>query len=416
MATAAIPDLAGDPIVGKSGGLTRSGAARLDTIDALRGLVIAIMVLDHVRDYFHDGALVFDPTDPLRTTPILFATRWITHLCATTFVFLSGVSIYLQRAGGKPPGTLTRFLLSRGLWLIFLEVTVVSFGFNFGWPFAFMQVIWAIGFGMVAMSVISRLNSRAVLAIGMAIIALCPLVSAAIGAPPPAADAGAVAAAEAVAHALLLSPAVLADGHLMAMYAAIPWLGVMCLGFGAGPVFLMPGPERRRAILLSAGLLLTIFAVLRGLNGYGDPAPWSVLDTAARTVMSFLNLSKYPPSPIFVCATLGCSMLVFLALEGLRGPAQRVLLDFGRTPLMTYVAHIYIAHGLMLITAAALGRPDDAIDLIHRSIIGAGPTDWGFSLPVVYAVWALVVAALIPIARWFADVKRRRRDWWLGYL
>lgn len=412
MATTAIPDAVRDPIVEPAGGLTRSGTARLDTIDALRGLVIAIMVLDHVRDFFHEGALLFDPTDPARTTPLLFATRWITHLCATTFVFLSGVSIYLQRANGKPADALSKFLLSRGLWLIFLELTVVSFGFNFGGPFAFMQVIWAIGFGMVAMSVLARLGPQVVLAIGVAIIALSPLVAAAIFGSPGTTGTNAAT----ITRALLFVPAILADGRLMAMYAAVPWLGVMCLGFGAGGIFLLPAGQRRRAVALSAGLLLALFAALRGLNGYGDPAPWTVLDTPARTVMSFLNLSKYPPSPIFVCATLGCSMLLFLALERLRGPVLRVLLDFGRTPLMTYVAHIYIAHGLMLATAASLGRPEVAIDVVHKSIAGAFPPDWGYSLPVVYAVWALVVAALVPVARWFADVKRRRRDWWLGYL
>lgn len=416
MATAAIPDQVRDPLVEPVGGLTRTGAARLDTIDALRGLVIAIMVLDHVRDYFHLGALHFDPTDPLRTTPMLFATRWITHLCATTFVFLSGVSIYLQRANGKPPAELSRFVLSRGLWLIFLEFTVVSFAFNFGWPFAFVQVIWAIGFGMVAMAALAWLSPRAVLAIGVAIVALSPLTSTAADGPLIKAGAEAGTEAAALAWALLMSPGVLADGHIMVVYAAVPWLGVMCLGFGLGPLFLMPADQRRRAVLLLAVLLLGIFAVLRGLNDYGDPAPWKSLATPTQTVMSFFNLSKYPPSPVFVCATLGCSMLLFLALERLRGPAHRVLLDFGRTPLMTYVAHIFIAHGLMLATAAALGRPEVAIDVVHRSVIGAFPADWGFSLPVVYAVWALVVAMLIPLARWFAGVKRRRRDWWLGYL
>lgn len=408
MATAAIPDRTRDPLVEPAGGLTRGGAARLDTIDALRGLVIAIMVLDHVRDYFHLGALSYDPTDPLRTTSMLFATRWITHLCAPTFVFLSGVSIYLQRANGKPPAELSRFVLSRGLWLIFLELTVVSFAFNFGWPFAFLQVIWAIGFGMVAMAALARLGPRAVLAIGVAILALSPLAAAATADPS--------TAAAAVARALLLAPDVLAGGYVLAMYSAIPWLGVMCLGFGLGPLFLMPADQRRRAVLILAGLLLAIFAVLRVVNGYGDPAPWAVLPTPAQTIMSFLNVSKYPPSPAFVCATLGCSMLLFLALERLRGPVLRVLLDFGRTPLMTYVAHIFIAHGLMLAVAAAMGQPGLAIDIVHRAFAGTFPPGWGFSLPVVYAIWALVVALLIPLARWFAGVKRRRRDWWLGYL
>jgi uncharacterized membrane protein len=216
---------------------------------------------------------------------------------------------------------------------------------------------------------------------------------------------------------LLLAPNILADGRVLAMYAALPWLGVMCLGFGLGPIYLLPADRRRRAVLLLAVALLTIFTMLRGLNGYGDPAPWRTLATSTQTVMSFLNLSKYPPSPVFVSATLGCSMLVFLALERLRGPVQRILLDFGRTPLLTYVAHIFIAHGLMLAVAAAMGQPLVALDVIHGSITGdTAAANWGFSLPAVYAIWAFVVATLIPISRWFAGVKRRRRDWWLGYL
>lgn len=408
MTAAAISDEVRDPLVEPGGGLTRAGAARLDAIDALRGLVIAIMVLDHVRDFFHWAAASLDPTDPLRTTPILFATRWITHLCATSFVFLSGVSIYLQRVNGKPPAALSRFVLTRGLWLIFLEVTVVSFAFNFGVSFLFLQVIWAIGFGMVCMSVLARLPARVVLGVGVALIALSPLAI--------AATAGPLGGAATVARALLLAPNLLADGHVLAMYAAIPWLGIMCLGFGLGPVFVRPAASRRRGVLGVALALLAAFAVLRGVNQYGDPVPWGALATPAQTIMSFLNLSKYPPSPTFVCATLGTALLVFLVLERLRGPVLRVLLDFGRAPLMVYVAHIFIAHGLMLIVAAALGRPGLAIDALHQSVIGRFPTDWGFGLPVVYAIWLLVVALLIPIARWFAGVKRRRRDWWLGYL
>jgi uncharacterized membrane protein len=386
-------------------GLTRSGAVRLDAIDMLRGLVIVLMVLDHVRDFFHVDATAFDPTDPLRTTPILFATRWVTHLCAPTFVFLSGVSILFQKANGKPAPELSRFLLTRGLWLVLLEATLVSFGFNFGSFFLFLQVIWAIGMGMICMSLIARLPAPAVLGLGVAIIALCPL---AIGA------TGGAEGAAGVARGLALAPNFFPQVPAFAVYPVLPWLGVMCLGFGLGPVFRRSPEERGRAVMRLALAMLAGFVLLRGFN-LGDPAPWSVMATPAQSAMSFLAVSKYPPSPDYVLVTLGVSLLIFLALERLKGPAARVLLDFGRTPLFTYLAHLYVAHGLMLLAGIVLGVPHVATDYLTDAFAGAAPA-WGFALPVVYLVWAVVIAILVPLARWFAGVKRRRRDWWLGYL
>lgn len=389
-------------------GVTRAGAVRVDAIDMLRGLVIVLMVLDHVRDFFHIDAFAFDPTDPLRTSPILFATRWVTHLCAPTFVFLAGVSILFQKANGKTGWALSRFLLTRGAWLILLEVTIVSFGFNFGWPFLFLQVIWAIGASMIAMAALALLPSRVVLAIGAAILLLYPF---AMG--PTAGAEGALG----VLRLLTLAPGLTPGLSGLAMYPMLPWLAIMCLGFGLGPVFrLEPGERSKRILTLALGSL-ALFAVLRTINGYGDPVPWASLPTTAQTVMSWLVISKYPPSPDYVFATLGVSMLIFLALERLRGPVARVLLSFGRTPLFTYLCHIYIAHGLMLLAAIAWGYPAAiALDLLGNQIRGTPLPVWGVPLIGVYAVWLLVVAMLIPLARWFEGVKRRRRDWWLSYL
>lgn len=397
-----------DPLV-EPAGLTRSGAARVDAIDMLRGLVIVLMVLDHVRDFFHADAFLFDPTDPLSTTPILFATRWVTHLCAPTFVFLAGVSIYLQKANGKTGWPLSRFLLTRGAWLILLEVTVVGFGFNFGWPFLFLQVIWAIGASMIVMAVLALLPSLAVLGAGLAILLLYPLATEAT-----AGSTGALG----LAHLLTLSRGLL-PGPVpgLAMYPLLPWLSIMCIGFGLGPLFRLEAGERARRVLMLALGMLALFAVLRTLNGWGDPAPWTSLPTASQTAMSWLAVSKYPPSVDYVLATLGVSMLLFVGLERLKGPVARVLLSFGRTPLFTYLAHIYIAHGLMLAAVVATGFPAAvALDVIGAQLKGAPPTGWGWSLGAVYAVWALVIALLIPLSRWFESVKRRRRDWWLSYL
>ncbi len=406
MATAAIPEATSDPLV-EPAGRTRSGAVRVDAIDMLRGLVIAIMVLDHVRDFFHIDATRFDPTDPLKTTPLLFATRWVTHLCAPTFVFLAGVSILFQKMNGKTPAELSRFLLLRGAWLLLLEATVISFGFNFGEPFLFLQVIWSIGGSMICMAAIARLPARTVLAIGVGILLLYPFAL-----PLTAGATGALA----IVRMLTLAPGVVPGEPILAYYALIPWLGVMCLGFGLGPIYRLPTAERTRRLLPIAIGLLVAFFVLRGLDGYGDPAPWVQEPTDTRTLLSFFNVSKYPPSPDYVCVTLGVSIPLFFALERLRGPVARVLLNFGRTPLFTYVCHIYIAHGLMLLAVLAAGFPVvTAFNTVSGTLLG-GASKWGYSLPVVYAVWALVVALLIPLTSWFAGVKRRRRDWWLSYL
>ena len=414
MATVALPN--DDVLVEPTPkGLTRSGAARLDAIDMLRGLVIAIMVLDHTRDYFHFYALRFDPTDPAKSWPLLFATRWVTHLCAATFVFLAGVSIYFQKANGKT--NLAAFLLKRGLWLILLECTVISFGFNFGEPFIFLQVIWAIGASMICMSLIARLPARWVLGLGLAILLLYPFALAATAhAAVDATRAGSAGASDlwGVLRTVALAPGLLGP-HVLAYYAFIPWLSIMCLGFGLGPIYRLDAAERSRRLLPIAIGLLLVFVLVRLIDRYGDPSPWTYQATPMRTFLSFMNLSKYPPSPDYAFATLGVSILLFLALNKLRGPIARVLLAYGRTPLFTYVCHIYILHTLMLGAVLALGFPfGTATDVVLST--KAMDNGWGFDLPVVYAVWLFVLVLLIPLSMWFSALKARRRDWWLSYL
>lgn len=407
MATAAAT-ITNDPLVEPDAkGLTRTGKARVEAIDMLRGLVIAIMVLDHVRDFFHYASNSFEPTDPARSWPLLFLTRWVTHLCAPTFVMLSGVSIYLQKENGKSGGNLARFLVSRGLWLVFLECTVVMFAWNFGKPFWLLQVIWAIGWGMVGMALIAQLPQRAVLIIGIVIVALCPLAL------PPF---GIADHPVGIIETLLFGVGPITGAPIFIGYAIVPWLGVMAIGFGLGPLFALEPPERDRRLLTIALGLISLFFFLRALNSYGTPQPWHEYGQADRTVMSFFDISKYPPSPDYVAITLGISLLLFLALEHLRGPLARILGDFGRTPLFTYVAHLYVAHGLMLAAALAVGRPDASLNLFSQTFNNHAPQNWGWSLAVVYAVWLLVLAILVPLSHWFAGVKRRRRDWWLSYL
>ncbi|MGO4263199.1 DUF1624 domain-containing protein [Lysobacter sp. TAB13] len=388
-------------------GLTRLGAARLDMIDTLRGLVIALMVLDHVRDFFHRQALQFSPTDLDQTTPALFATRWVTHLCAPSFVFLAGVSIYLQGVGGKSRAELSRFTLSRGAWLVLLELTVVGFGFQFLWPFVFLQVIWAIGFSMIAMSALLWLPRQAVLALGALIVAghgfLAGFDAQSLGAWAPL-------------WTVLMRPGPLPGIESFVAYPALPWTGVMLIGYGLGPMFLLEAGRRRRAIAALALALLATFAILRGVLAFGDPRPWRRMADPLFDAMSFINVSKYPPSLQYVLATLGVSLLLMLALERLRGPLRPVLLAYGRTPLFTYLLHIYLAHGLAVAIGVAGGIPASAFP----GIIGNGQrlleAGWGMGLPAVFGMWLLVLAILYPLSRWFAGVKRRHRDRWLSYL
>jgi uncharacterized membrane protein len=388
-------------------GLTRSGAPRVDAVDMLRGLVIALMVLDHVRDFFHYHADRFDPTDPASTTGLIYLTRWVTHLCAPTFVFLAGVSIYFQRANGKGAGQLSSFLVKRGLWLILLEVTIVTFGFNFSEPMIFLQVIWAIGICMICMALLARLPAPAILALGAALLLLYPLLL-----PLTAGAAGAAG----LLRTLALTPTVIpGDVPVLAVYPVIPWLAVMCLGYGLGPVFRAPPGERARRLLALAAAFLSAFFLLRFLNGFGDPMAWREFPTGGQTAMSFFNVSKYPPSANYVLVTLGISFLLFLGLERVQGPARKLLLAFGRTPLFTYLLHIYIAHSLMLAAALATGFP---ASVATDFLLGNKPLEmgWGTSLLGVYLVWLLVLGLLYPLARWFEGVKRRRRDPWLSYL
>ncbi|MEH6421168.1 DUF1624 domain-containing protein [Pseudomonas sp. CGJS7] len=375
-------------------------------MDILRGLVIALMVLDHVRDYFHAQAFVFSPLDLERTTPLLFATRWITHLCAPTFVFLSGVSIFLQLNGGAPRAQVAKLALSRGAWLIALELTVIVFGFQFVWPYLFLQVIWAIGLGMVALSALLWLPRAWVLALGAVIVAGHGLLAG--SGPDPASP-------WAWLWTLTMRPGTVAGVEGFVAYPAVPWIGAMLLGYGAGPLFALPAPRRTRVLAACALAALAAFALLRAGLQFGDPRPWLRLQ-GWRDVASFFNVSKQPPSLQYVLVTLGVSISLGLLLERVRGPLRALLLAYGRTPLFTYLLHIYLVHGLAMAIGVASGVPARVFiaPLFNpRQLAEAG---WGVDLATVYAVWLLALALLYPCARWFAGVKRRRRERWLSYL
>ena len=385
---------------------------RIEAVDLLRGMVIILMVLDHVRDYFHVEAFLFSAVDPDKSYPLLFAVRWITHLCAPVFVALAGVSAYLQLQAGKPVADVRRLLWTRGLWLLALELTVVGFGWNFATPVPFLQVIWAIGWSMIALAAVVSLRPVAIAAIGAAIVLghnfLDPLTPATFG------------SLGLVWEFLHEGGPIIVAGRPIGFiaYPVLPWIGVMFLGFGLGHSFMLGGSQRRQ-VFVGAGLaMLVAFVALRAISGFGDPAPWVPREEVARSAMAFLNVAKYPPSLLYVLATFGVALILTPLLERLPRPGRDLLLTYGRVPLLAYVSHIYLAHGLMLLAALLVrGDPSVAFGFVTSAFTNPQALEgWGFDLPVTFALWALVLATLYPLCRWFGELKKSRRDWWLSYL
>ena len=384
-----------------------SGRVRLDSVDLLRGLAIVIMALDHARDYFTSAR--FDATDLTQTTAPLFLTRWITHFCAPGFVFLAGTSAFLYQARRRSRAEVSRFLLTRGLLLVVLELTVVRWAWTFNFSYTellFVQVIWVIGVSMIVLAGLIYLPLRAVAAVGVAMILGHNLLD---GVTPQ--SLGAWGPLWTVLHVQAAMP--LGGGRVfVVIYPLIPWIGVMAAGYAFGTLLLRTEQERRRTLLMLGGGLTLAFLMLRAVNGYGDPAPWTVQETAGRTALSFLNTTKYPPSLQFLLMTLGPAIALLPLLERLTGPVARAVTVFGRVPLFFYVLHLYLIHAVALTVGTLAGF--DPRSFLHVWL--NNPDGWGYGLPVVYLVWAGVVLALYPACRWFAGVKARRREVWLSYL
>jgi uncharacterized membrane protein len=384
---------------------------RLDSIDVLRGLVILIMALDHVREFFS----VVKGFDTSTMTPVYFFTRWITHFCAPVFVFLAGTSAFLSLGGGRRTvEQLSRFLVTRGLWLILMEWTVIGFGFffntsyttSFGWV---IQVIWVLGASMIVLAGLVRLPMWVSVVMGAVMVAGHNLLD---GVSP--AIFGAWAPLWNVLH--VSSPVMIGPVKVFVLYPLIPWVGVMALGYGFGALFsrslARPGADRRR-MLLSIGLGLTVaFVVIRALNGYGEPKPWVARDNALETVVSFLDATKYPPSLVYLLMTLGPSIALLAWMERWKGAAVNFLAVFGRVPFFFYVVHVYVIHTAVVGAGWLQGFPVSAMLDFCLFL----PKEFGFSLPVVYLLWAGLVLGMYPVCRWFASVKANHRHPLLSYL
>lgn len=395
---------------------------RIYSVDLLRGIVMMIMLLDHTREFVHAGALQSDPTNPETTTAAVFFTRWITHFCAPLFVFLSGVSIYLQRRNGKPDRELSWFLLTRGVWLVILEFTVirflVTFNFDYGNFAGFAQVIWVIGVAMICMAGLIYLPLKIVGIAGVLMIVLHNLLDP-LSVPPNIAFSGQADLSQSIWIILHQMGAVpIGSSTAFFVYPLIPWIGVMMAGFALGKVFDRE-EDRRIRVLLWIGLTSTVlFFVLRAVNVYGDPAAWRFFDTGVQTVLSFFNVTKYPPSLLFLLMTIGPGLIVLAMSDRIEGNSlwQRICIAFGRVPLFFYFLQWLWAHLAGLALAYLAGVDTDYMFLDPFRMGQAAPPGHGFSLPIVYAVWIVGLIAVYPLCVWWGNLKARNKHWMLSYL
>lgn len=387
---------------------------RIQSIDILRGVIMLIMALDHVRDFLHQGGAFSDPTNLKTTTPFLFFTRFITHFCAPIFVFLSGVSIYLVSTR-RSKSELSSFLIKRGIWLVFVELVLISFAFSLNPLFnSFaLQVIWVIGVSMILLGLLIWLPVRVIGAIGILLIVGHDLITTMTVAPNTIED-------------ILLKVFFTARGTLFFLdkthivfdlYAILPWTGVMFLGYLFGTLYKSgyKPKNRKRFLLISSATLFALFIALRVVNGYGDPAPWAVQKSIVFTAISFLNISKYPPSLMYCCLTLSVGLLVLALTENVSGKVSGFFKTYGSVPFFYYILHFYLIRIITVIVFFLQGFKISQIITPNDPFLFT-PPGLGFSLGIVYLFWLGVILILYYPCKWFSKYKKTHLQWWLSYL
>jgi uncharacterized membrane protein len=386
-------------------------SARLDSVDLLRGLVMIFMALDHVRwPYFTN--VPFGPENLQRTWLALFLTRWVTHFCAPLFFFLAGAGAYLSLAQGRSAHEVAGFFWKRGLWLVFLELTIIAFAWSFTPSWRFGGVIWALGWSMALMALIVRLPLKLIAAFGVMLMVFHQLLA---GLSP-----------EAFGKLGWLWQMLYAGGATRndalnltfpILYTLIPWVGVMAAGYALGQVLTLKPQRRRRSLLWLGGAMTLAFVVLRGANLYGDPGAFNPQATLAKSVIAFLNVAKYPASLQFLLMTLGPGLLLLAWFErvGATWLARKIIV-FGRVPMFYYLLHIYVIHLLAIVIGWLWRQPVHWLWDSFLPLRRNAPPEYGHGLLFVYAMTLLVVVLLYFPCRWFAEVKQRRQDWWLRYL
>lgn len=387
---------------------------RIASIDILRGLIMIIMALDHVRDFFHIGATISDPLDLKTTTPILFFTRWITHYCAPTFLFLSGVSAYLASLK-KTKADTGFFLIKRGLWLVVVEVIFISLALTFNplYNFVILQVIWAIGVSMVFLGLAVFISKKWVLPLGFLLVFGHNLFDYYH-----LADTHPLKFIEKflISSGPFVYP--LSKTHVIGFfYTVLPWTGLLFTGFGIGYWFADFSIEKRKRWLITSGVIsIILFIVIRGINLYGNPKPWLEQKTALYSLLSFVDTSKYPPSLDYSLMTIGPALLLLAFFETIKNRLTNVFTVYGKVPFFYYICHMYLIHASVLVVFYISGYGHN--DIVSKSSpFLFRPDSFGYSLPVVYLIWLAIVAALYFPCKWFIGVKQRNREKeWVHYL
>jgi len=386
---------------------------RIASIDLLRGLVMVIMALDHVRMYFGLGTWYSDPTNLAETTPLLFFTRWITHFCAPAFVLLAGTSAFLHGMKLSDTKALSRFLLIRGLWLVFVELVIVNFAWTFDITYSYriLQVIWAIGISMVVLSALVFLPIRVIVAIGLILVfghsLLDPIK--AYGAFPK----------DILWYVLHQDHTLLGKTTVSFHYPVLPWIGLMALGYALGTFYVPTFEEaKRRHGLLWMGIGATgLFLLLRGFNLYGEPIPWTDQSSSMFTVFSFLNTTKYPPSLHFLLMTIGPALISLSLSERWSNRITSPFVVFGKVPFFFYIVHLYLIHALAMVAMVRAGRDWHEYILSAVGIRSGRLMNFGLGLDAVYVIWILLVVALYPLCRWYQRYREKNPSkWWLSYL
>ncbi|QNA44530.1 DUF1624 domain-containing protein [Lacibacter sediminis] len=387
---------------------------RIESIDLLRGLVMIIMALDHVRDYFHAGAFMYDPLDLEKTTPLLFFTRWITHFCAPVFIFLAGTSAFLT-GQKKSKKELSLFLLKRGAWLILLELTLINFLWNFDLAFnnIYFIVIWTLGISMIFLAAFIHLPNKLILLIGVVLVAGHNLL-----------DQVHVPGNtfKAFGWSLLHDQMFFTwqGKNILVGYPVLPWIGVMALGYCFGRLFTTAynQQQRKKILLLIGGSAVALFIIIRFINVYGDPVPWSQQPSPLYTFLSFIKANKYPPSLLYILMTLGPSILFLAFTENIRNSISRFISIYGRVPMFYYLLHIFLVHLLAMLAAGLFTQHSWNVWILEQPLWFAEDLKgYGFSLSVVYLVWFIVVVALYPLCKWYDRYKINHKEKrWLSYL
>ena len=382
---------------------------RIDSIDLLKGLVMVIMALDHTRDYFHWAAFIYSPTDPEHTTWAIFFTRWITHYCAPIFSLLAGVSAYMV-GRRRSLSELSAFLLKRGIWLVFIEVVVVSFGwfFDIHYSTIALQVIWVLGLSMIVLAGLVWLPRPAILIFSLVVIAGHNLLDG-------------IHFDGSMLWALIHERGAFQFGvfHIRVGYPLLPWIAVMSLGYWFGALYdpAYDAAKRKQQLSIIGLSAIALFIIIRWVNVYGDLKPWTHFETISQSLMSFMNPTKYPPSLVYLLMTLGPALIFLANSENLRGRVVDFFCTFGRVPFFYYIIHIYLIHILAMIAAQLTGFDWHA--MILRDWVSGTPAlhGYGFPLWVVYTVWISVIIALYPLCKKFDAYKMAHKEkWWLSYL